>query len=318
MNCPKVSIIILNWNGIDDTIKCLESLKKITYPDYEVIVVDNGSTGNDVVILEEKYQDYIRLIKNERNLGFSGGNNVAIEEVLREDKSKYILLLNNDTIVSSDFLTELINIIEKDSKIGAVTPEILNPNGSLQRSNRKFPTPFLIFLSFCLPKIFLSTKVKNFVAKTNLKKLLGSTVNSYFWSFDSEKPVEIENASGACLLIRKETIKEVGMLDENIFLSSEDADWCYRIKKDGWKILYIPKAKITHYVSKSFKNKMTKLTYLCHRIKSEYYFVKKHYKKTDVLKTKFILLLTLIFRFPLFLNKNLWKIYQDSLKSILR
>jgi len=116
MQHPKVSIIILNWNGLKDTIECLESLKKITYPNYEVIVVDNDSKGNDADILEERYKNYIRVIRNKENLGFAGGNNVAIRQVLKEEKSDYILLLNNDTIVEPNFLEELIKIALQDEK----------------------------------------------------------------------------------------------------------------------------------------------------------------------------------------------------------
>jgi len=120
MQHPKVSIIILNWNGLKDTIECLESLKKITYPNYEVIVVDNDSKGNDADILEERYKNYIRVIRNKENLGFAGGNNVAIRQVLKEEKSDYILLLNNDTIVEPNFLEELIKIALQDEKIAII------------------------------------------------------------------------------------------------------------------------------------------------------------------------------------------------------
>ena len=94
---PKISIVILNWNGLKYTIECLESLKKSTYPNYEVIVVDNGSKGNDADILEEKYKGYIKLIRNKENLGFPGGSNIAIKQIIAQGESDYVLLLNNDT-----------------------------------------------------------------------------------------------------------------------------------------------------------------------------------------------------------------------------
>jgi len=123
MNLPKVSIIILNWNGLEDTIECLESLKKITYPNYGIIVVDNGSSGNDVQVLRERYQDYIRIIQNEENYGFAKGNNVGIRYAL--DKGvDYVLVLNNDTVVAPTFLDELVSCCEKDHKVGAVGPKL--------------------------------------------------------------------------------------------------------------------------------------------------------------------------------------------------
>src|SRR3989344_2445038 len=95
MKNPKVSIIILNWNGWKDTIECIDSIKKISYPNYEIIVVDNASRGDDVNILKNKFWDFIRLIKNKENYGFAKGNNIAIKQVLKENKSDYVLLLNN-------------------------------------------------------------------------------------------------------------------------------------------------------------------------------------------------------------------------------
>jgi len=123
MTHPKVTIVILNWNGLRDTVECLESLKSITYPNYEIIVVDNGSVGNDVKILEEKYSSYAHIIANGRNLGFAAGNNVGIRQALRIG-TDYVLVLNNDTVVDPLFLSELVTAAEKDSRIGAVGPKL--------------------------------------------------------------------------------------------------------------------------------------------------------------------------------------------------
>jgi GT2 family glycosyltransferase len=123
MTCPRVSIIILNWNGLEDTIECLESLKKITYPNYEVIVVDNASSGNDVEVLRGRYQDYIRIIQNEKNYGFAKGNNIGIRYALDEG-ADYVLVLNNDTVVAPTFLDELVSCCRKEQKIGAVGPKL--------------------------------------------------------------------------------------------------------------------------------------------------------------------------------------------------
>ena len=121
---PKVSIIILNWNGLDDTIECLESLQKITYPNYEVIVVDNGSRGNDAQVLREKFGDYIELIQNDKNYGYTGGNNIGIRYALHNSSWDYFLVLNNDTVVESGFLTELVNIAESAPSSGIAGPKI--------------------------------------------------------------------------------------------------------------------------------------------------------------------------------------------------
>jgi GT2 family glycosyltransferase len=123
MTHPKVTIVILNWNGLRDTVECLESLKSITYPHHEIIVVDNGSVGNDVKILEEKYSSYAHIIANGRNLGFAAGNNVGIRQALRVG-TDYVLVLNNDTVVDPLFLSELVAASEKDNRIGAVGPKL--------------------------------------------------------------------------------------------------------------------------------------------------------------------------------------------------
>jgi GT2 family glycosyltransferase len=123
MNYPKVTIIILNFNNLGDTVECLESIKNITYPNYKVIVVDNGSIGNDVEVLKEKYSSYACIIVNGRNLGFAAGSNVGMRQALK-DGTNYVLVLNNDTVVDPRFLNELVAAAEKDSRIGAVGPKL--------------------------------------------------------------------------------------------------------------------------------------------------------------------------------------------------
>jgi glycosyltransferase involved in cell wall biosynthesis len=121
----RVSIIILNWNGLDDTIECLESLKRISYPNYEVILIDNGSEKNDAEILRQRFGDYAHVIHNEKNLGFAQGNNVGIKHVLKNSKPDFILLLNNDTVVDTEFLGALVAAGERDPKTGILGPKLL-------------------------------------------------------------------------------------------------------------------------------------------------------------------------------------------------
>ena len=124
MSYPRVGIIILNWNGIADTVECLESVKKITYPKYDVVLVDNGSTGDDAEVLKEKYGDYIHLLCNSENLGFAGGVDVGLRYAMGTIHPAYFLLLNNDTVVAPDFLDELVKVAESDETIGIVGPRI--------------------------------------------------------------------------------------------------------------------------------------------------------------------------------------------------
>jgi len=218
---PKVSIIILNWNALDDTLHCLESLKKITYPDYDVIMVDNGSKGNDAEVLRDKFKDYIHIIENERNYGFAEGCNIGMRYALRNSAPDYILLLNYDTTVAPDFLAEMVKIAESDPLIGIAGPKIYfsdDPNKiqsvGIQidlRSGQSFPVG--------LNKIDIG-------------------------QFDEIR--EVDWVYGCALLIKRTTIEDIGLLDSAYFAYVEEVDWCIRCKKSGYKVVFIPKARIWH------------------------------------------------------------------------
>jgi len=247
MTYPKVSIIILNWNNYEDTKECLLSLDKITYPNYEVIVVDNGSEGNDAVILEEQYKDYINVIRNKENLGFAKGNNIAIKQVLKEWKSDYILLLNNDTVVEPDFLERLIEIGEEDESIGILGPKIYFYN-----------TPNII---------------QCFGGKINL--WLGRTPGIGFGKKDGsryQKNRLADSVSGAAMLIKKDVIQKVGLFDEKIFLYWEDADYYMRVLKQGWKIMAVSSSHVYHKGQSSIPNPV----FWYFITKNNRYFMKKH------------------------------------------
>jgi len=220
---PKVSIIILNWNGLKDTIKCLESLKKITYPNYEVLVVDNGSKENDADILEEKYKAYIKLIKNKENLGFAEGNNVAIREILKEGNSEYILTLNNDTVVEPNFLDELIGCAKRHSNAGSIQPKMIL---------KEFP---------------------NYIDSVGLE--LSKT--TYGFNQGGYQPLNLflneEEILGCCAgacLYKAEALKDVKINDEifdkDFFAYYEDFDVALRLQWAGWKAWYCSKAIVYH------------------------------------------------------------------------
>ena len=176
MTYPKVSIIILNWNGLEDTIECLESLKQITYPNYDVIVVDNGSQGNDVPVLKEKFGDYISLIENDRNYGFAGGNNIGIRYALSNRSPDYILLLNNDTVVDPEFLIKPTQLQDVGSKINLWKGEVVH-------------TPRVV-----------AERIKR--------------VEFDRGQYDSIK--EVDAVAGCCFLIKKGVLESIGLLDENL------------------------------------------------------------------------------------------------------
>jgi len=219
---PKVSIIILNYNGLSDTIKCLESLKNITYPNYNVIVVDNNSNGNDADYLEENYGNWVQIVRNSKNYGYAEGNNIGIR-IAQKNKPDYILILNNDVIVDPLFLDELVQAAENDAKVGIAGPKqyyMDNPE-ILYSAGGKI-----------LPFWGLTRQIGN-------GKKGGNRYNQL---------MEVDVITGACWLIRNGVIEKIGYIPTDYFLQWEDIDYCTNVRRHGYKCLYVPKAIIWHKV----------------------------------------------------------------------
>jgi len=234
MNYPRVSIIILNWNGLEDTMECLNSLEKITYPNYNVIVVDNGSKGDDVQVLKEKFGRYAHFLSNDKNYGFAGGNNIGIRYALDNFCPDYTLLLNNDTVVDPEFLTEMIKVAEADPSIGIAgakvfyyaSPERLQAVwGEMRfwRGHARLVPPAVS------PRIARREPDRG--------------------QYDQAK--EVDWVTGCSFLIRKDLIKQAGLLDEGYFSFWEEVDYCLRAKKAGYKTVFAPRARVWHKSLKS-------------------------------------------------------------------
>lgn len=234
-NHPKVSMIILNWNGLKDTVECLESLKKITYPNYEVIVVDNGSVGNDVNVLREKFGDYVRVIQNDRNYGFAEGNNIGMRYALEKSKPDYILLLNNDTTVDPEFLNELVKVGESAEDIGIVGPKIYD--------------------------YYKPSKIRSVGGKINWWKGVVSRVAPNTASEESTTTKAVDFIEGSCLLAKRKMIEKIGLLDPEYFAYSEEADWCVRAKRGGYKLYCALDSRIWHKAAHSYSGNTFKLYY---------------------------------------------------------
>jgi GT2 family glycosyltransferase len=228
MNYPKVSIIILNWNGLGDTIECLESLKRITYPNYEVIVVDNGSQGNDAQVLQERFGDYIHLIQNDKNYGYTGGSNIGIRYALNDSSPDYFLILNNDVVVTPDFVTRMVEVADGDTSIGIVGSKILLHG---------------------LPNI-----IQSIGCRRNMRSGMGTFIGNKEVDHGQHDAVrEVDYVVGCCLLIKRGVVAKVGLLDESYFCYCEEIDYCFRVRKAGYKILSAPNAKIWHKKSVRLK-----------------------------------------------------------------
>lgn len=222
---PKVSIIIANWNGGEVFKNCLNSLSRITYPNWEVVVVDNGSSdGSDNLakrILRRKTR--VLSLNNQTNLGFVKANNQGY----LASSGKYLLLLNNDTEVTAGFLNKLVGLAEKDSKIGVIQPKILiMDNPSLLDNTGSFftRTGFLAH--------------RGFMEKDSVK---------------FSQTQEVFSAKGACLLIRKSLVDKIGLFDEDFFSYFEESDFCWRIWMSGAKVVFFPQVVIYHKVGFTIK-----------------------------------------------------------------
>lgn len=245
-----LSIIILNYNTKQLLRNCLASIYKSPQSDrWEVIVSDNGSTDGSLDMVRQEF-GRVKLLANNANLGFSKGNNVAIKQAT----GRHILLLNSDTVVEPDALGKMVTKADSDSNIGALGPKILLPNGELDPSARRnFPNPASAFL-----RLF------------GLKKF-----SNYNITGPVDQEMEVEAIMGACMLVPRRVIDQVGLLDEQFFFYGEDLDWCFRIKQAGYKIIYFPAAQILHIKSASSKHipfKIVKVAYSAMKI-----FYRKHY-----------------------------------------
>lgn len=263
---PKVNIIILNWNGKENTINCLEALKSTTYSNYEIIIVDNGSTDGSVQYFKENYS-LIKLIENGKNLGFAEGNNVALREVLKREEIKYVSLLNNDTIVKPDWLEKLVNALEADEKIGACQPKILS-----------LINPEMIDAV----GISINRDGGAFQEGHNEKDL-----GQY------DKITEVFGVCAGAALYRVKMLNQIGLFDKDFFAYYEDVDLAIRARLFGWKSVCVPQAVIYHIHSATLGNDSPFKKYLLER-NSYYYVIKSLPRKVILLflisKARFIFL----------------------------
>ncbi len=236
MNYHSVAIIILNWNGEEDTISCIESLKRINYPNYKIFLVDNNSEKKSQDILEEyclKNSDLkIEFIKNQENTGFSAGNNIALKKAFK-DEFDYFLLLNNDTEVKEDFLDKLIEVAENNKKSGILAPKIYF-----------YDKPNVIWHAVC-----------KFSWMGGGRPLQYEEVDK---NPKESKIKKTQYVSGCAMLIKKEVIEKIGYLEESFFMYYEDTDFSLRAKNAGFELLYVPSAHIWHKVSRSTFKAMTR------------------------------------------------------------
>lgn len=228
---PRLSIVIVSWNVSRDLAVCLDSLRANAEAGFEVTVVDNAS-HDDTLSMLQRYPE-VRVIANAVNRGFAAANNQG----LAVGKGEYLLMLNPDTVVPAGALSQLLAFADAHPEAGIVGPRLLNPDGTLQASCRRFPTVQAAI-----------------IRHTFLERLLphAASTREYLMSeWDHQSPREVDWVSGACMLIRRSAWEQVGALDEGFYWGSEDVDYCFRMHQAGWTVLYAPQPVITHAIGRS-------------------------------------------------------------------
>jgi GT2 family glycosyltransferase len=259
MKRPKVHIIILNWNGKNDTLECLDSVTKLVYPNLAITVVDNGSSDDSVVVIRQKYRS-LHLIETQENLGFAEGNNVGARYAL-EFGAEYILLLNNDTTIEPNAISYLIEFAEAHEEVGIVGPKIL---------------------FYSQPKrIWFAGGIIDFDNGTSHRG--GGRKDD--GSFD--EVVEVDYITGCALLIKAAVIEKIGLMMPDYFLLFEETDWCLRARNAGFKIFYVPAARVYRKCSTSFSfgkahthKQVRAPSWIYYYVRNSLLFTKRHLKGT--------------------------------------
>jgi len=249
-----LSIIIVNWNTCDLLAQCLQSVYDTANSiDFEIIVVDNASTDGSQAMVRYRFPQ-IRLIENQENVGFARANNQA----LITSRGRYFLLLNSDTIVLPGTLEEMVRFADQNSDGGIIGCKLLNRDGSLQESWASFPTIW--------------------------SELLGCNFRTRRLVEETPLIYEVDWLGGACLLVRPAAINEVGLLDESFFMYSEETDWCFRMRRQGWQVYYLPGVGVIHLGGGSASR--ASVTQLIRLYESKIRFFRKHYsaRQADLLR----------------------------------
>ncbi len=255
----QLSVIIVSWNTRELLSRCLSSLKpELAGIESEVFLVDNHSADGSADMVAREHP-WVSLIANDENLGFAAANNQA----LKLSRGQCVLLLNPDTEVGATAISHLLSFLQEHPQAGVVAPQLLNSDGTIQRSCREFPT----FLGMSFELLGLSRLFPDREVFRRYKML----------DFDHNTQMQVDQPEGACLLLRRQVIDEIGMLDEGYFMLFEEVDWCYRIKKAGWQIWFTPDSQVVHHYGQSIKQVKVRMILSSHR--GLYRFWSKHYRQ---------------------------------------
>jgi GT2 family glycosyltransferase len=280
-----LSIIIVSWNVQELLQGCLASIEAGKGALLlETIVVDSGSADGSPEMVKAQFP-WVRLIARQDNVGFPMGNNIGLAEA----NGRYLLLLNPDTEIVGDALSTMVAYLEANPDVGVVGGQLLNPDGTVRSSRRRFPTTATAF--------FESTWLQPFAPKSVLRRYYAEDIGD-------EETADVDWVKGACLMTRRTILEQVGPLDADYFMYSEELDWCRRIKTAGWRVVYLPQAKIIHFEGKSSEQAVTARHINFQRAKLRYF--RKYHG----------MMVTLALRIFLLLN-YVWQLGLEALKGLV-
>jgi GT2 family glycosyltransferase len=230
---PLVAIVVLNWNNAPDTLECLNSVAKLDYDNFQVTVVDNGSTDGSAEIIYRSYPS-VEIVELESNLGYAEGNNVGIRHVLRTE-AKYLLILNNDVRVAPDTLDHLVSAAEQVSDVAFFGPKIyhLDVPDHIQSAGGEL----------------------DYLWQSRQRGLDTRDVGQF------DMMEDVDYVIGAAVLGRLDLVNKIGLLDPDFFLYREDIDWCLRARRSGYRVVYVPQAKVWHRSHHVREKELPRVTY---------------------------------------------------------
>ncbi|MFC1725339.1 glycosyltransferase family 2 protein [candidate division KSB1 bacterium] len=270
-----LSIIIVNWNGSEVILNCLRSIyDNLEDLDFEVIIVDNNSTDGSPELVEKQFPK-VSLVRLENNYGFAKANNAGIEKC----DGKYICLLNSDTEIINDSFKEIIDYMDNNDNIGILGPKLLYKDGSFQSSAGRFPG--------------IKTELSGYFFLNRIP-LLNKLFKDRFIHDEFKNIRDVDWICGACLFIRRSVIEKIGVFDELFFMYMEDVDYCLRVIRNNWKIVYFPLSKVVHLGGHSVNKADYKI--LLNNTSSFFKYYKKHFNNFSYILLSLIFISGTVFR----------------------
>jgi hypothetical protein len=282
---PDVSAVVVTLNALPWAERCLASVRGL-----ETVVVDHGSTDGTLELVREHFPE-ARIVEQE-NRGLGAGWNAG----MREAGGRYFLILNADAWVVGDAVARLVAFADAHADAGLVGPRLRNPDGSLQRSVRGFPTPWRLATEYFF-----------------LRKLApGSRALNAFYAggFAHDEPREVDWVMGACMLVRREAVDEIGPLDEAFFLFAEETDWCYRLREVGWRVWFFPEAEVVHVGGAAHGGRL-----FGENVRGHLRFLAKHRGVAEAERARRLLLVALRLRALIFRGER-GSMYRDAARMI--